>query len=182
MLISRSVSKVWEENSFTLYYIPAYHIKKQLKKLFFEIKMYCKQQTIWTNIILSPCLDNWDHFDRVAVNLPFTNSSSLLHTYLECRLWKLVPNFDSKFTCRVLALGLLFGTHIWLVSNVLNPKILVMTCQQSLVKQALFFCDQIMSIGSMTGEFIPKLLLRCGLFAWTRFRLILKKTEALSGL
>jgi len=30
--------------------------------------------------------------------------------------------------------------------------------------------------------FIPKLLLRCGLFASTRFRLILKKVGALSGL
>jgi len=30
--------------------------------------------------------------------------------------------------------------------------------------------------------FIPKLLLRCGLFDWTLFRLILKKAKALSGL
>jgi len=31
-------------------------------------------------------------------------------------------------------------------------------------------------------RFIPKLLLRCGLLAWTRFRLILRKAGALSGL
>jgi len=37
--------------------------------------------------------------------------------------------------------GFLFGTHIWLVSNVLKPKILVMTCQQPLVKQARVECS-----------------------------------------
>jgi len=31
-------------------------------------------------------------------------------------------------------------------------------------------------------KFIPKLLLRCGLFVWTRFRLILRNVLALSGL
>ena len=31
-------------------------------------------------------------------------------------------------------------------------------------------------------RFIPKLLLRCGSSAWTRFQLILKKVGALSGL
>jgi len=30
MLISRSISKVWEENSYAVDYIPAYHIKKEL--------------------------------------------------------------------------------------------------------------------------------------------------------
>ena len=34
----------------------------------------------------------------------------------------------------------------------------------------------------VSTSFIPKLLLRCGLLAWTRFRLILKKAGALSGL
>ena len=109
MLISRSISKFWEENSFTLHYIPAYHIAKQLEKSFFEIKMYCKQQTIWTNIIWFPCLDNWDHFDRVAVNLSLTNSSSLLHTYFsqgwnpDCENWYKIynwKNYSLRLKCK----------------------------------------------------------------------------------
>ena len=39
--------------------------------------------------------------------------------------------------------------------------------------------DSVESVGHIL---IPKLLLRCGLFAWTRFRLILKKAKDLSGL
>jgi len=43
-----------------------------------------------------------------------------------------------------------------------------------------FECD--LDGGEWKCNFIPKLLLRCGLLAWTRFRLILKKAGALSGL
>ena len=70
--------------------------------------MYCKQQIISTYIIWSPCLDNWYHFDRVAVNVPLTNSSSWLHTNFskgwnpDCENWYKIW---FKFTFRVRALG-----------------------------------------------------------------------------
>jgi len=49
--------------------------------------------------------------------------------------------FDSNLSVEFVHWGLFFGTHIWLVSNVLKPKILVMTCQQPLVKQARVECS-----------------------------------------
>jgi len=70
-----------------------------------------------------------------------------LLTRLQCcilishKIVKTGTKFDSKLPVEFLQGGLLFGTHIWLVSNVLNPQIWLMTCQQPLVKQARFLCS-----------------------------------------
>jgi len=87
---------------------------------------------------------NIAYFDRVAVFLPLNNPSSLLHTYFSKGLY---PDCEKWYKCDLnlhvefVHWGLLFGTDIWLVSNVLKPKILVMTCQQPLVKQARVVCS-----------------------------------------
>ena len=50
--------------------------------------------------------------------------------------------FDLNLPVEFVHWGLLFGTDSSLVSNVLKPKILVMTCQQPLVKQARVVCSK----------------------------------------
>ena len=63
--------------------------------------------------------------------------------------------FDSNLHVEFVHRGLLFGTSIWLVSSVLEPKLLVMTCQQPLVNRHEL-CVQNMSVGKMTGEWHGK--------------------------
>jgi len=87
---------------------PCISHQKTIAKQSFEVLQYCKQQTMSTYIIWIPCRDNLSYFKTVAVDLPLTNSSSLLHTYFpkgwhpDCEKWYKIW---IKFTCPVRALG-----------------------------------------------------------------------------
>ena len=62
------------------------------------------------------------------------------------------------------------------------PKFLSLQKNRSIFGLKNPSCDRGVIANAVGTEFIPKLLLRCGLFAWTRFRIILRNVLALSGL
>ena len=71
----------------------------------------------------------------------------------------------------------------WEVSNSAWESICQMNVDlQNIWRDTVSKCTHRLLKEDNNLEFIPKLLLRCGLFAWTLFRLILKKAGALSGL
>jgi len=75
--------------------------------------------------------------------MPLVNFSSLLHTYLsegwnpDCENW---TTFDSNSPVEFVHWGFLFGTNMACQQRP-EIKILVMTCQQPLVKQAQVVCS-----------------------------------------
>jgi len=87
--------------------------QKECKNAFLKFKSIANnRQFCHISNVVHKCTINF-FFVRVAVDMPLTNSSLLLHTYLsiswnsDCEKWY---NICFKFTCRVRALG----AFIWI--------------------------------------------------------------------